>query len=85
MNRADMMIRRYLFIDVNSLFANAERAFLLLGKGTIFPRNGTRFGNKKIPPFPAGFCSNNQDCSFSAPSESGNISASASCVFIGLM
>jgi hypothetical protein len=30
-----MRIRRYLFIGVNSLFANAGRAFLLLGKGTI--------------------------------------------------
>jgi hypothetical protein len=28
MNRADRIIRRYLFIDINSLFANAERAFL---------------------------------------------------------
>ena len=35
MNRADRMIRRYLFIDINSLFANAGRAFLLLGKSTI--------------------------------------------------
>jgi hypothetical protein len=37
MNKADRIIRRYLFIDINSLFANAGMAFLLSDKSTIIP------------------------------------------------
>ena len=32
MNRADMMIRRYLFIDVNSLFFKRGKGVIIIGQ-----------------------------------------------------